>query len=159
MLWHQYFKKFFEKKTKVLRKITFLWFFKNWRVPSLKLSFSFVHCYEPKKTYRYFGTIFWFVLCTFSIFLHIFARFGSAECWFGENFTLCALRNRYPLVNPRLSWACWFFLYLLLVLKPYSILKMIFEPFEIDFDPLSIFKTLFKCHFLVQQKIILISSK
>ena len=36
---------------------------------------------------------------------------------------------------------------------------MIFEPFEIDFDPLSIFKTLLKCHFSVQQKIILISSK
>ena len=133
---------------------------KNWRVPSLKLSFSFVHCYEPIKNVP----IFWYdILVRFVHVLHFLAHFCkiwfSAECWFGENFTLCALRNRYPLVNPRLSWACWFFLYPLLVFKPYSILKMIFEPFEIDFDPLSIFKTLFKCHFLVQQKIILISSK
>ena len=135
-----------------------------------KLTSSFVETFVQfctlLQTYKNVPT-FWYdilarfvhVLCTFCIFLHIFARFGSAECWFGENFTLCALRNRYPLVNPRLSWACWFFLYLLLVFKPYSILKMIFEPFEIDFDPLSIFKTLLKCHFLVQQKIILISSK
>jgi len=131
-----------------LSKITFFMIFK-------KLTSSFVETFVQfctwLRTYkkrtdifvRYFGSFcarFAFS-CTF--LLHI----GSAECWFGENFTLCALRNRYPLVNPRLSWACWFFLYPLLVLKPYSILKMIFEPFEIDFDPLSIFKTPLKCHF------------
>ena len=128
-----------------------------------KLTSSFVETFVQfctlLRTYKNVP-IFWYdILVRFVHVLHFLARFGSAECWFGENFTLCALRNRYPLVNPRLSWACWFFLYLLLVFKPYSILKMIFEPFEIDFDPLSIFKTLFKCHFLVQRKIILISSK
>ena len=132
-----------------------------------KLTSSFVETFVQfctlLRTYKNVP-IFWYdILVRFVHVLHFLAHFCkiwfSAECWFGENFTLCALRNRYPLVNPRLSWACWFFLYPLLVFKPYSILKMIFEPFEIDFDPLSIFKTLFKCHFLVQQKIILISSK